>query len=58
MTFLSLDEQNPEDGYNRMKRVILIGDHHQVYLLGVVFWYSIASNTFIFVRVIFSLLIL
>ena len=22
--------QNPEDGYNRLKRVIMIGDHHQV----------------------------
>lgn len=29
-TFIPLLLQNPEDGYNRMKRVILIGDHHQL----------------------------
>lgn len=22
--------QNPQDGYNQLKRVIMIGDHHQV----------------------------
>lgn len=29
-TFIPLMLQNPEDGYNRLKRVILIGDHHQL----------------------------
>jgi len=29
-TFVPLMLQNPEDGYNRLKRVILIGDHHQL----------------------------
>lgn len=24
--------QNPQDGYNQLKRVIMIGDHHQVEL--------------------------
>jgi len=29
-TFVPLMLQNPEDGYNRLKRIILIGDHHQL----------------------------
>lgn len=29
-TFVPLVLQNPEDGYNRLKRIILIGDHHQL----------------------------
>jgi len=29
-TFIPLMLQTPEDGYNRLKRVILIGDHHQL----------------------------
>lgn len=29
-TFIPLMLQTPEDGYNRLKRVVLIGDHHQV----------------------------
>ena len=29
-TFVPLMLQNPQDGYSRLKRVILIGDHHQV----------------------------
>lgn len=29
-TFIPLMLQTPEDGFNRLKRVILIGDHHQV----------------------------
>lgn len=29
-TFVPLMLQTPEDGYNRLKRVILIGDHHQL----------------------------
>ena len=29
-TFIPLMLQNTEDGYNRLKRVMLIGDHHQV----------------------------
>ena len=29
-TFIPLMLQNPQDGYNRLKRVVLIGDHHQV----------------------------
>jgi len=29
-TFIPLMLQNPEDGYNRLKRIILIGDHHQL----------------------------
>ena len=29
-TFIPLMLQNPQDGHNRLKRVILIGDHHQV----------------------------
>lgn len=30
-TFIPLMLQNTEDQYNRLKRVVLIGDHHQVY---------------------------
>lgn len=26
----SLSQQNPEDGYSRLKRWIMIGDHHQL----------------------------
>ncbi|KAK3748727.1 hypothetical protein QZH41_015674 [Actinostola sp. cb2023] len=29
-TFIPLLLQNPEDGYNRLKRVVLIGDHNQL----------------------------
>ncbi|KAL7286119.1 hypothetical protein TKK_0019633 [Trichogramma kaykai] len=29
-TFIPLLLQNPEDGYNRLKRWIMIGDHHQL----------------------------
>ena len=29
-TFVPLMLQNPQDGHNRLKRVIMIGDHHQV----------------------------
>ena len=29
-TFIPLLLQNPDDGYNRLKRVILIGDHNQL----------------------------
>ncbi|XP_047133675.2 RNA helicase aquarius isoform X1 [Hydra vulgaris] len=29
-TFIPLMLQNPQDGHNRLKRVILIGDHHQL----------------------------
>lgn len=29
-TFIPLMLQNPQDGHNRLKRVIMIGDHHQV----------------------------
>lgn len=29
-TFIPLMLQNTEDGFSRLKRVILIGDHHQV----------------------------
>ena len=29
-TFIPLMLQTPEDGYSRLKRVVLIGDHHQV----------------------------
>ncbi|XP_064403055.1 RNA helicase aquarius-like isoform X4 [Halichondria panicea] len=29
-TFVPLMLQNPQDGYSRLKRVILIGDHHQL----------------------------
>ena len=29
-TFIPLMLQNTEDGVSRLKRVILIGDHHQV----------------------------
>eukprot|EP00795_Rhopilema_esculentum_P003100 gene3100-1391_t len=29
-TFIPLMLQNPEDGLNRLKRIILIGDHHQL----------------------------
>ena len=33
-TFVPLMLQNPQDGHNRLKRVIMIGDHHQVALGG------------------------
>lgn len=33
-TFIPLMLQNPQDGHNRLKRVVLIGDHHQVCFLG------------------------
>lgn len=29
-TFIPMMLQKPEDGYSRLKRVVLIGDHHQV----------------------------
>ena len=29
-TFIPLLLQNPEDGFNRLKRWIMIGDHHQL----------------------------
>lgn len=29
-TFIPLLLQNPQDGYNRLKRWIMIGDHHQL----------------------------
>ena len=29
-TFIPLLLQNPDDGYNRLKRWIMIGDHHQL----------------------------
>lgn len=29
-TFIPLMLQKPQDGHNRLKRVIMIGDHHQV----------------------------
>ncbi len=29
-TFIPLMLQSPQDGHSRLKRVILIGDHHQV----------------------------
>ena len=25
--------QNPADGFNRLKRVVMIGDHHQVFAI-------------------------
>ena len=31
-TFIPLMLHNPQDGYNRLKRVIMIEDHHQVSL--------------------------
>ena len=30
-TFIPLMLQKPQDGHNRLKRVIMIGDHHQVH---------------------------
>ena len=33
-TFIPLMLQNPQDGHNRLKRVIMIGDHHQVSSVG------------------------
>lgn len=32
-TFVPLMLQNPQDGHNRLKRVIMIGDHHQVHII-------------------------
>ena len=29
-TFIPLMLQQPQDGHSRLKRVIMIGDHHQV----------------------------
>ena len=31
-TFIPLMLQQPQDGHSRLKRVIMIGDHHQVSL--------------------------